>query len=243
MHDYDFFTMGPRPSSWTKSREFWNPGQDRLLAGGRRRPRHRPPGGLFLLGHGRPAADRPAPQRRHVQPRPPQPGADRDARAGDGPLRHRQPPLPGAAPAPPSPRRSSRPARRTCDASSTAPAAARRSTSRSRPRATRRQAAQDRLDPQGLPRPHRPRGGRPATTASRRCSWPTGRTSSSRCRSTTSARWRRALRGRRRRRGDHGDDPGDLRLPAARARLPASGQARSASATARCTSPTRCRPG
>ena len=31
----------------------------------------------------------------------------------------------------------------------------------------------------------------PATTASRSCSWPTGRTSSSRCRSTTWTRWRR----------------------------------------------------
>ena len=36
-------------------------------------------------------------------------------------------------------------------------AEARRSTSRSRPLATREQRAQDRLDPQGLPRPHRPR--------------------------------------------------------------------------------------
>ena len=72
------------------------PGQDALLAGRRRRPGDRPPRGLLLLGHGGAAADRPAPQRRHLQPRPPQPRADRDARAGDGPVRHRQPPLPGA---------------------------------------------------------------------------------------------------------------------------------------------------
>ena len=52
-----------------------------------------------------------------------------------------------------------------------------------------------------------------------------------------------ALRGRRRGRRDHGDDPGHLRLPAARARLPARASSGCASATARSTSPTRCRPG
>ena len=51
-----------------------------------------------------------------------------------------------------------------------------------------------------------------------------------------------ALRGSRRRRGDHGDDPGDVRLPAAGARLPRGRQAGSASGTTRSTSPTRCRP-
>ena len=92
------------------------PGQDPVLAGRRRRPRDRSPRGLPVLGHGGPAADRPAPERRHVQPRPPQSRADRRARAGDGPLRHRQPPLPGARPH--RARRGARrpPARRTCAA-------------------------------------------------------------------------------------------------------------------------------
>src|SRR6185312_13381251 len=47
--------------------------QDRLLAGRRSRSGHRPARGLLLLGHGRPPADRPAPERRDVQPRPSQP--------------------------------------------------------------------------------------------------------------------------------------------------------------------------
>ena len=53
---------------------------------------------------------------------------------------------------------------------------------------------------------------------------------------------RRAARPGRGRR-DHGDDPGHLRLPAARARLPGRASSGCASATARCTSRTRCRPG
>ena len=92
------------------------PGQDAVLAGRRRRPGDRPPRGLPVLGHGGPAADRPAPQRRHLQPRPPQSRADRRARAGDGPLRHRQPPLPGAGPHRAGRGARRAPARRTCSA-------------------------------------------------------------------------------------------------------------------------------
>ena len=51
-----------------------------------------------------------------------------------------------------------------------------------------------------------------------------------------------ALRGRRRRRGDHGDHPGDVRLPAAGRPATSRASRRSASGTTRSTSPTRCRP-
>ncbi len=47
----------------------------------------------------------------------------------------------------------------------------------------------------------------------------------------------------RRRRGHHGDDPGDLRIPAAPTGIPRGGQGPRATATTRSTSPTRCRPG
>ena len=134
------------------------PGQDALLAGRRRRPRHRPPRGLPVLGHGGPAADRPAPQRRDVQPRPPQSRADRRARAGDGPLRHRQPPLPGARP-----HRARRGARGHLPAEHAARhlrlGRRRGDRHRDQDRPPHAPAAQDRLDPQGLPRPHGARGG------------------------------------------------------------------------------------
>ena len=133
------------------------PGQDAVLAGRRRRSRHRPPRGLPVLGHGGAAADRPPPQRRDVQPRPSQPRADRDARAGDGPLRHRQPPLPGAGAD-----RARRGARRHLRAEHAARhlrvGRGRGDRHRDQDRAPHAPEAQDRLDPQGLPRPHRPRG-------------------------------------------------------------------------------------
>ena len=47
----------------------------------------------------------------------------------------------------------------------------------------------------------------------------------------------------RRRRGDHGDHPGDVRLPAAGRPATSRASSGSASSTARSTSPTRCRPG
>ena len=85
-------------------------------------------------------------------------------------------------------------------------------------------AAQDRLDRQGLPRPHRTRGGdrrRPLLQAVP--VRPAGRV-----RARPVQRPRRdggGARAGRRRRRDHGDDPGDVRLPAAGARLPPGRQA------------------
>ncbi len=85
MYDYGFFSFEskdglPRPlarSSGTRTRrDFWqDAGVDLVI--------DRREGYLFWDMAG-PPADRPAPQRRHLQPRPPQPGADRDPRAGDG---------------------------------------------------------------------------------------------------------------------------------------------------------------
>ena len=86
------------------------PGQDAVLERRRRRPRDRPPRGLLLLGHGGPAADRRAPQRRHVQPRPPQSRADRGARARRWSTSTSATTTSRRSPAPRSPRRWSRPA-------------------------------------------------------------------------------------------------------------------------------------
>ena len=94
---------------------------------------------------------------------------------------------------------------------------------RDQDRAPHAPEAQDRLDPQGLPRPHRARGGggrRPLLEA-------LPLRPPRRVRPGPVQRPRRdgggAARRRRRRRGDR-VDPRDLRLPAPRARLPARGQ-------------------
>ena len=222
MYDYGFFSYRVQGGLPPQVRGVLEPGQDALLAGRRRRPGDRPPRGLLLLGHGGAQADRPAPQRRHLQPRPPQPRADRDARAGDGPVRHRQPPLPGAGAD-----RAGRGARRHLPAVFAARDLRERrrrgDRHRDQDRAPHAAEAQDRLDPQGLPRAHRARGGRgrrplldalPLRPAGRVRPGPVQRP-------------RRdgggAARRRRRRRGDR-VDPRHLRLPAARARLPARGQ-------------------
>ena len=139
---------------------------------------------------------------------------------GHAALRHRQPPLPGAGP-----HRAGRGAGHR-----TAPPSLHKviygsgggeaDRHRAQERAARRPEAQDRLDRQGLPRPHRAGRGHRRRPVRDACSWPTGRTSSATCRSTTCDAMEAALRGPGRGRRDHGDDPGHLRLPAARARLP-----------------------
>ena len=113
---------------------------------------------------------------------------------------------------------------------------------RAQERPARHPAPQDRLDRQGLPRPHRPGGRPPATTGSPSCSSPTGPTSSSRCPSATSTRWSRRLRG-----GDVAavimeTIPATYGFP-----LPPAGYLEAVKdadrdATTRSTSPTRCRP-
>ena len=72
---------------------------------------------------------------------------------------------------------------------STAPAAARRSTSPSRPRATPRSSARSSRSSRPITAiPDSPCA--PATRASPSCSWPTGRTNSPKSRSTTWTRWK-----------------------------------------------------
>ena len=242
MYDYGFFSFESKADFLRRSEEFWNPDKTRFwqdagvdLVIDRRE-------GYLLLGHGGPPADRPAPQRRHLQPRPPQPRADRrrssrrwaaSTSATTTSRRSRAPRWPrrSSATCPPNMQRVIYGERRR-----------RGDRHRDQDRAPHAPEAQDRLDPQGLPRPHRARGGggrRPLLDAVP--VRPPGRV-----RAGPVQRPRRdgggAARRRRRRRGDR-DDPRHLRLPAARARLPARGQGRCASATARSTSPTRCRPG
>ena len=241
MYDYGFFSFESKADFLRRSEEYWNPDKTRFwqdagvdLVIDRRE-------GYLLLGHGRAPAGRPAPQRRDVQPRPPQSGAHRRAGAGDAALRHRQPPLPGARPhragggarghlpAEPAPR-GLRLGRRRGDGH------------RHQDRPAHPPEAQDRLDPQGLPRAHGPRGGhRRRALLGALPLRPAGGV-----RPGAVQRPRRdgggARRRRRGRRGDR-DDPGDVRLPAARSRATCRPSSGSASATARSTSRTRCRPG
>ena len=114
------------------------------------------------------------------------PGAQGRAR----PFRHGQPPLPGPVPHGPGRGAARASARPRCNTRSTAPAAARRSTSRSSPPGTRPAGARSSRSSRPITAiPGSPSA--PATRASPSCSWPTGRTSSPRSRSTTWMRWRR----------------------------------------------------
>ena len=201
------------------------PGQDRLLAGRRRRPGDRPPRGLLLLGHGGAPADRPAPQRRHLQPRPPQPRADRRRSSRRWAASTSATTTSRRSPAPRWPRRSST----TCppNMQRVIYGARRRRGHRHRDqdRAPHPPAAQDRLDPQGLPRPHRARGRRRRRPLLASSSSPTGPDEFVQVPFNDLDAMEEALRG-----GDvaavlHRDDPRHLRLPAARARLPAGRQA------------------
>ena len=242
MYDYGFFSFESKADFLRRSEEFWNPDKTRFwqdagvdLVIDRRE-------GYLLLGHGGPPADRPAPQRRHLQPRPPQPRADRDARAGDGPLRHRQPPLPGARA-----HRARRGARRDLPAEHAARDLRRRGGGEATDIAikTARHTRQRRKIV-SIRKGYHGHTGLAVAAGDDRFSTLFLSDRPGRVRAGAVQRPRRdgggAARRRRRRRGDR-DDPRHLRLPAARARLPARRSSGCASATARSTSPTRCRPG
>ena len=113
-------------------------------------------------------------------------------KAGHGPLRHRQPPFPVAG-AHRAGREAGRlHARQTCNTPIFGQRRRRGDRHRPENRAARHQAAQDRLDHQGAITAIPAWRSRPATSASPSCSCSDdGRTSSSRCRSTTWRPWRR----------------------------------------------------
>ncbi len=194
------------------------PGQDPVLDRLRGPAGHRPPRGLLHLRRRGQAPHRRPPQRRHLQPGPPQPRGGRRGDRGHATFRHRQPPLPE-----PGPHRAGRGAgqHRAAGAHQGDVRQRRRGGHRHRAeeRAARHQEARHRLGGQGLPRAHRARRGhrrravrhpvpgRPAGRVQPRAVQRPGR---------HGGRAARPGRGRR----DHGDDPGHLRLPAARARLP-----------------------
>ena len=220
------------------------PGQDSVLDRYRGRSGDRPARGLLPLGHGGQAPDRPAPQRRDLQPRAPQ------SRSGAG--GHRQAmqrfdignhhfPSRGAH-------------RAGAGAWWTAPRLDHQGGLRLRRRRGHRHRAQERparrLSGARSSRSSRPTTATPAwrsppaTTGSRRLFLVRpARRVRRRSRSTTSTPWRTRWPGRRRGRGDHGDHPGDLRLPAAAARLPRGRQGARREVRHASTSPTRCRPG
>ena len=199
------------------------PGQDAVLDRLRGPAGHRPPRGLLHLRRRGQAPHRRPPQRRHLQPGPPQPGGGRRRDRGHAALRHRQPPLPLAGP-----HRAGRGADQHGTGGPRQGDVRQRRRGGHRHRAEERAArdgeARHRLGGQGLSRAHRAgRGhrrravrdlvpGRPARRVHPRAVQRPGRDGGGAA---------RPGRGR----GDHGDDPGHLRLPAARARLPGRGQA------------------
>ncbi len=140
-----------------KSIEFWNPGKTQFwqdvgvdLVIDRR-------AGLLPLRHGRPPPDRRAPQRRHLQYRPPPSGAGRGAEPRHPALRHGQPSLPGARPH--RARREAGQELRRRPALHDLWLGRRRSDRhRDQDRAPRQAEEEDRLDREGLSRPYRPRG-------------------------------------------------------------------------------------
>ena len=116
MYDYGFFSFESKADFLRRSEEFWNPDKTRFwqdagvdlvidrregycfwdMAGRRLIDLHLN-GGTYNLGHRNPELIA-------------------DARAGDGPVRHRQPPLPGAGADRAGRGARRRPARRTCSA-------------------------------------------------------------------------------------------------------------------------------
>ena len=217
------------------------PRQDRLLGRVRRAPRHRPARGVLHPRHVGQATARRPPQRGHLQPRAPQPGGRRRRRLGDVALRHRQPPLPRAHP--------------DCAGGGSRVDRTRRPHQgglrqrwwrgdRHRPEdgPPRDPAAHDRLGRQGLPRSHRTRGRHRRRAVQQ--ALPVGPAGRVRARPVQRPRSHGGGAPRPgRRRGDHGDHPGDVRLPAPGTRLPRDRQAALRAARHASTSPTRCRPG
>ena len=240
--DYGEFSFASKEEVLEKSREFWNPGKTDFWVESGRAAGHRPARGLLHLRHVGQAAARRAPQRRHLQPRAPQPRGRRRGRLGDVALRHRQPPLPrpdahrarrgaGRRPAPPGLTKVVY-GSGGGEAIDIALKTARHTTQR-------RKIV-------SIVKAYHGHTGLAVATGDERFSKlfladrpdefvhvPFN---------DLDGDGGGAARPRRRRR-DHGDHPGDVRLPAAGARLPRGRQAAVRAATARSTSPTRCRPG
>ena len=221
MLDYGLFSYASKQEVLDKSIRYWNPGQDPVLARHRRRSGDGRPRGLRHPRRRRPPADRPAHQRRHLQPRPSQSRADRDAAHRARLLRHRQPLVPLGRP-----HGAGRGAGRGVAGHELCGLRPRRRRGGGRGAevgALRDPAPQDRLDRQGLPRPCRPFGGHrrralledlPVRSAGRVLPGAVQR----------SRRHGGGAEGSRRGGGDPRDDPGDLRLPDAGARVSAGGQ-------------------
>ena len=167
------------------------PGTRAHLRGHGHRPGHRPPRGLPHLGHRGTRAARLPSERRRLQPRASPSRAPGGAARRARDARHRQPSLP---------ERGARRARRSAGAPHARRPAVQHLRQRRRrghrrrhqDRAPRHPAPHDRLDPEGLPRPHRPGARRRRRTLLEGVPQRRARpTSSHRCRSTISTRWRR----------------------------------------------------
>ncbi len=223
MTDYGAFSFEDKQEVLDKAKEFWNPGQDPVLDRLGHSPGHRPPRGLPALGHVGPAADRRAPQRRHLQRRPPQPRGRRGRRAGDAALRHRQPPLPVAGADRPR-GGADRIGATWAHQGDLRQRRGRSDRHRDQDRPARDRQAEDRLDREGLPRPH----GLAVTAGDDRFA---KLFLADRPDEVAQVPFNDLDRDggcaprTRRRRGADGVDPRDVRLPAPRPRLPRDGQA------------------
>ena len=217
MFDYGFAKFKSKQDLIDKAIRFWNPDKTQVLAEGRDRSRDRQARGLLPLRHVGTPADRPAPQWRHLQsgPSPPRTGADAEGRAR--PFRHRQPLVPldradGAG--------------RGADQSLAGHEVCRLCAGRRRgrrhrhqERPLRHQAAQDRVDRQGLSRTFGAGGGDRRRPLHENLSQSDQPETFVQVPFNDIDAMEQALRGQRCRGADHRDDPRDLRLPDAEGRL------------------------